>query len=700
MPRALKVVLLQLPHPLYPLANLPLASGYLKAAAHAENLADVDIEILNTTVSTFDQMGDGSIIRKIVERKPDMLGITVFLWNCIRSLELCKRIKKIMPNALIIAGGPEVAPKSLGTILEEGVDIVVWGMGELAFVEILKMLRQQERTFWKIPGVYTGNRGNILGSGNALIPNYAFLPSPYVMEYFDLARYSVFPLFTMQGCRGRCKYCSWGGRGPLKAFPKRRVIDELSMFKAFKDICIYIMDSAFNNSPIFGEVCTAIGRNSLTDHCRVECFADASRITSAQTKMLSIARMSNVEVGVQSLNPSALSAIGRNTDPEMLMSDIENLSASGISSCVDVILGLPGDDLNGFRSTMNRLENLPVGKHVFNLSIAPATKLRSEARKWGLEYQEEPPYYVLGTSRFAKEQIETAFFEFSDFSSDYEKGYADILYYPQSIIHEGTVSRFPIWKKDIPFIQIICFEGDKSVQCALDPVGKVCTDIAAVAGHYVSIVFRNVTQGLALATASSLVRLILTQDPYAAIDIVLEFSSIAEITSVDDLLAFSEATKDKPRAFLDYRNYFLAKTRKILRSGSINLILVLPPNFPIPRQLENVLRICWAIDVESAISPEKTVPSSCLAQSKFLLINSSPRLTGGALLSTIARISDNKSGCNIYFKDWGAQCLLDASIRNVAAPMSFRQEMSVSDTGDLLLSEYSSIEIVRRLLNG
>ena len=698
MPRNTKVLLLQLPHPLYPRANLPLAAGYLKAAVHAHELKEFDVEILNTTLSHFDQLGDGSIVAKILEKKPDILGITMFLWNSVRSFELCKRIKQFMPNTILVAGGPEVSPQSLGTIFRQGVDFAVWGMGEMAFLDILKMVRHRERVFWKIPGVYSAPSGNVVGNGKALVPDYASLPSPYVLGYFDLERYSTLPIFTTQGCLFNCKYCSWGGRGPLKGFSLGRLIDELNMFKALDNISIYIMDSSFNDSPIFTEICNEIANNNLTDRRRVECFADASRITPDQVKVLSMARITNVEVGVQSLNPSALSAIGRRADCEKLLSNIEYLSASGVSTCVDIILGLPGDNLGGFQDTMRRLEGFNVGKHIFNLSISPATKLRIESNRWGLKYQEEPPYYVLGTSLFPENDIETAFLKYSDYSSDYEDGYADLLYYPQSIRLEGTIPRIPITKADIQCVQTIWFEGNASVRAALDAISKGSTKIANIASHQVSIVFIDVNQDLALSAASELFRLILTKDSYASIDFVLEFPSVKDVTSVKDLLAFGALIEDRRRGFLDYRNHFLALARKTIRSGSVNLILVFPPDFALPKELGNALRILWVVDIDSAICPEATIPEACLAQSNFILVDNNHQLAGGGLLSAMKKISRNISRYRVYFKDWGVQSLFDASFRYKDSPLSVHQEVLVDGSGELWFSEYSNIDMVRQLL--
>ena len=71
----LRVLLLQLPVPNNPRANIPLAAGYLKAYAHAQGLLErVEVEIMPRPVA--DRGGDALIVDEIVRRCPDVLGLS------------------------------------------------------------------------------------------------------------------------------------------------------------------------------------------------------------------------------------------------------------------------------------------------------------------------------------------------------------------------------------------------------------------------------------------------------------------------------------------------------------------------------------------------------------------------------------------------------------------------------------------------
>ena len=135
----LSVLLLQLPVPNNPSANIPLAAGYLKAWAHEQGLLDrVMIEILPRDLA--DRAGDALLVREIVRRRPDVLGISLYTWNSERSLWLASIIKQQLPSVIVIVGGPEVQRNNAWVLQHPAVDVAVEGEGEQTFGAILERL--------------------------------------------------------------------------------------------------------------------------------------------------------------------------------------------------------------------------------------------------------------------------------------------------------------------------------------------------------------------------------------------------------------------------------------------------------------------------------------------------------------------------------------------------------------------------------
>ncbi|HJZ48303.1 MAG TPA: radical SAM protein, partial [Roseiflexaceae bacterium] len=105
-----------------------------------------------------------------------------------------------------------------------------------------------------------------------------------------------------------------------------------------------------------------------------------------------------VEVGLQTANPTALKASLRRTDLRKWAAGTRRLYGHGIEVFLDVILGLPADDEAGITETLEFIRREDLGPYdVFTLQVLPGTAVRQQAGKYGLRFQERPPYYVLAT---------------------------------------------------------------------------------------------------------------------------------------------------------------------------------------------------------------------------------------------------------------------------------------------------------------
>src|SRR5919197_2264614 len=121
------------------LESMPLASGYLKATALADERIreEVDIEIFNfdggATLTGLAQrlFGEGEV--------PDVLAFSVLGWNYRTFGELAATFKQINPDGWVVFGGTHVANQSERAFrMYPDIDIVVNGEGELTFREILR----------------------------------------------------------------------------------------------------------------------------------------------------------------------------------------------------------------------------------------------------------------------------------------------------------------------------------------------------------------------------------------------------------------------------------------------------------------------------------------------------------------------------------------------------------------------------------
>jgi hypothetical protein len=113
-----------------------------------------------------------------------------------------------------------------------------------------------------------------------------------------------------------------------------------------------------------------------------------------------------VEVGLQTANPTALKASLRRTDLRKWAAGTRRLYAHNVEVYLDVILGLPADDEAGIKETLDFIRREDLGPYdIFTLQVLPGTAVRQQAQQYRLEFQERPPYYVLGTGTLSYAQL-------------------------------------------------------------------------------------------------------------------------------------------------------------------------------------------------------------------------------------------------------------------------------------------------------
>ena len=83
---------------------------------------------------------------------------------------------------------------------------------------------------------------------------------------------------------------------------------------------------------------------------RIRLFSEirAEAVDDELADLLAAAGFYWFEIGLQSTNPKALKLMNRPTQLKRFVAGAQRLKARGITPSIDLIIGLPGDDLQGF----------------------------------------------------------------------------------------------------------------------------------------------------------------------------------------------------------------------------------------------------------------------------------------------------------------------------------------------------------------
>ena len=214
---------------------------------------------------------------------------------------------------------------------------------------------------------------------------------------------------TVRGCVFKCKFCYYPKSYDALLFRLPRE----DRGQSPRTLCrsgvreIVLLDPTLNQRPDFADFLRLLAEHNPDRQFTFFGELRAEGIKAETARLLKQANFSEVEIGIQSLDPHAQGRMDRTVHVKSLERGAKAMLDEGIDVRVDLILGLPGDTPDSFRHSMEYLHGskLYTAVQVFNLSILPGTAFRQEAPALGLTYQPRPPYYVLRTPDLSLENM-------------------------------------------------------------------------------------------------------------------------------------------------------------------------------------------------------------------------------------------------------------------------------------------------------
>lgn len=443
MPRR-KILLAQLPIP--PVCpepvrqNVPLAAGYLKMYAEQQGLGEhYQIELLSPGEAN--TRSDQGLVEAILARDPWMVGFTCYLWNIVRTLWIAERLKERRPDVRIILGGPEITADNAWVLQHDAVDYAAIGEGEQTFAELLQALVDDDHVRRTIDGLYDAeSMRDMARSGQLVIPFRKPLPnlntvsSPYLAGILDAADEQVLLLETIRGCVFKCKFCYYPkSYNALYFVDESRIVANLEHARQRGAREVVLLDPTLNQRKHFDDFLRLLIRENPERQFTYFGELRAEGITAQTAQLLREANFTEVEVGLQSVDPLAMDLMDRKNNLRAFERGVRAMLDAGLDVKIDLIIGLPGDTVDSVRRGIDYLHDRGLYSRiqVFNLAVLPGTAFRQEAAQLGLRHQDRPPYYVLETPTLSLEQM----YDLMDEAQDVFETEFDPL--PPPVIHES-----------------------------------------------------------------------------------------------------------------------------------------------------------------------------------------------------------------------------------------------------------------------
>ena len=342
---------------------IPLSIGLIGSYLMTQ-LPQVEVKIMKLA---------SGIIKYIENEKPDVVGITNYLWNTNLGIRISRFAREKIPNILLVFGGPEITPntldkKAFGKKYLHA-DLLVEHEGEIAFSKIVKSYLDVDKDRKKLRDhiedlgncFYIDSYGKFVkGPDLPRIKGLDNIPSPYSTGMFDefLADNRFQPLIqTNRGCPYSCTFCHEGSSyfSKIDYHSSNYIKQELNYIADRVDpsVGLQIVDSNFGMYQ--EDIQTARYLRHLQENKNWPMSIESNTGKSQLPRIMEVAELLNgalmINNSTQSMNDNVLKIIKRKN----LKNLMEYVKTIKVVQQPEFILPLPGETKDSFITGLNKM---------------------------------------------------------------------------------------------------------------------------------------------------------------------------------------------------------------------------------------------------------------------------------------------------------------------------------------------------------
>ncbi len=319
------------------------------------------------------------ISRKIKEiPNGDVYGLSVLCTNYSYAKQCIEQIRSRNRKSMIILGGPNPTALPEFTLNNSKCDCVITGEGEDAFILALNAIQKGE----PVPAI-------IRGAGRIDIDSY---PMP-AWDLVDLGSFNrVFDgertvsLISSRGCKYHCAHCNSTvmGAGSTQVRYRRaeNVVEEMKYLQKTGINKFRFNDDNFTGNPDLPALLIKIKELNV----RYRSFGRIEDLTERNCRLLAESGCRHISVGLESLNPDNLKALGKENQSGLEANHLKNAKENGIIIRAFFIVGLPYDNDKTIKKYFEICKDLPFDEYsVYPLIPYPGTSIAETPQYFGYE---------------------------------------------------------------------------------------------------------------------------------------------------------------------------------------------------------------------------------------------------------------------------------------------------------------------------
>lgn len=337
------------------------------------------------------------ILQEIYKHQPDVIAFSCYIWNRSVMDAIIPDLHKLLPQADIWAGGPEVTYDAAEAIHRWGLRGVMTGPGEAVFSRLVTAYAAG--TAGELPAVLEGSKMQRLKLDDI----------PFWYEDMQDFEHRIVYYESSRGCPFSCSYCLSSIDRSMDFRSAERVCRELDFFLEKRVPQVKFVDRTFNCNkehalPILRHILehdngvTNFHFEIAADLLDEDYFAVMEKLRPGAVQL---------EIGVQSTYEKTIAEIHRKMDFSKVSSIVRRISSrKNIHVHLDLIAGLPFEDLHRFQVSFNDVYALrPQQLQLGFLKVLKGSDMERRALEYELLYTSRPPYEVLSTRWLSYEDI-------------------------------------------------------------------------------------------------------------------------------------------------------------------------------------------------------------------------------------------------------------------------------------------------------
>ena len=327
------------------------------------------------------------VVEAILEHSPRIIGLGVYIWNITQITQVVAQLKRIHPDITVILGGPQVSYETDQQEICRLADYILTGEADLEFSGLCRKILEGNPPAERIIVAKPPELGDV--------------KLPYDLYDQRDIDHRVIYVEASRGCPFTCEFCLSSLDIPVRNVPIETFLQSMQSLLDRGVWQFKFVDRTFNlNLNISRSILQFfLDRHTPDLFLHFEMIPDRLPIALRELIKQFPAGALQFEVGVQSFNPEVCGLISRRQDIGRLEDNLRFLrSETGVHVHADLIVGLPGEDVDSFAKGFDRLLALaPQEIQVGLLKRLPGTPIVRHDKEWGMVYSPYAPFEILQT---------------------------------------------------------------------------------------------------------------------------------------------------------------------------------------------------------------------------------------------------------------------------------------------------------------